>query len=218
MSYIAFELDAFNQVPLVATVTGLKPSDITHGLMTMWVYVFRSSVDRVTDLHIDAFFGAKKIAPVLATFGFLEADGDGWRVKGGDRYKRVREMRSKAGKLGRAAQINTARANAGQNPDKGRSKCVLPGQTPGKTGHEPGQNRTGDRAKVGTYTEGVPLKGNTPSEADPVEGTPPSAPLKARSGAHAAPTNGKRTKLTPGTPEWDDAVKREDWTALGWSA
>lgn len=213
-SYIAFEIDAFNQAPLIATVTGLKPADVTHGLMTMWVYVFRSSIDRVTDIHIDAFFGAKKIAPVLATFGFLEADGDGWRVRGGDRYKRVREMRSKAGKVGRAAQLKVAQANAGQKSGKQRSNDVLPGQTPGKTGQEPGQNRTGDRAKLAPYTEGVPLKGNTPSEASPVVAPLQPAPSGAVRGA--APTNGKRTRLQPGTPEWDDAVKRDDWAALGW--
>lgn len=204
MSYIAFELDAYNQVPLVASVAGMKPAEVTHGLLTMWIYVFRSSCDIVNDTHIEAFFGTKKIAQVLATFGFLEAGAEGWRVKGGDRYKRLRATRSEAGKRGRAAQLKAARANAGQ--------------TPGKTGQEPGQTRAVARAKPGPYTEGVPLKGNTPSDEGSVEKAPASLPAGAGSGAHAAPTNGKRPRpvLVPGTPEYADAVARDDWNALGW--
>ena len=225
MSYIAFELDAYNQVPLVASVAGMKPAEVTHGLLTMWIYVFRSSCDIVNDTHIEAFFGTKKIAQVLATFGFLEAGAEGWRVKGGDRYKRLRATRSEAGKRGRAAQLKAARANAGQTPGKtGQTPKndtfarANAGQTPGKTGQEPGQTRAVARAKPGPYTEGVPLKGNTPSDEGSVEKAPASLPAGAGSGAHAAPTNGKRPRpvLVPGTPEYADAVARDDWNALGW--
>jgi hypothetical protein len=186
----------------------------------------------VSSVQILGFFSGDA-GPALEAFGFLERIDRGWRVKGCARYLRITEVRREAGKRGRAAQLATAqkadvRANAGQTPGKTLQKAPfaqqLPsncpanaGQTPGKTvktGFLPGQKRA-----LSPITE-VPPKGGTIGDhsGEPVEGASASLPSGAGSGAHAAPTNGKRPRpvLVPGTPEYADAVARDDWNALGW--
>lgn len=95
-SYIAFDLDALNVVPDVALASGIPAGDVAHGLLKLWAWCFRNKTDTVTELHLAGFFG-KPAAPSLATFGFLEASGASWRVKGAERYLRVAEGRRRGG-------------------------------------------------------------------------------------------------------------------------
>lgn len=100
MPYIAFDLDALNTVPTLANATGLKPAEVSHGLLTMWAYCFREEVASVTGIHIKGFFGCDCTDALLA-FGFLERDGEGYRVCGADRYLKVRQAQREGGKKGR---------------------------------------------------------------------------------------------------------------------
>ena len=146
MNYIAFELDALNKVPLVANAAGIRAQDVTHGLLTLWAYCFREEVDRVRDAHLAGFFGSSTVGAALEAFGFLEADGVGcWRVKGAQRYLRVRESRREGGKKGRAKQMETAsqadaRAQSGSRAElhPGSKSPAGPRANPGLT---PGSSR-----------------------------------------------------------------------------
>lgn len=96
MSYIAFDLDALNVVPDVAAACGVPPGDVAHGLLKLWAWCFRNKTATATDTHLAGFFG-KPSGAALEAFGFLAKDGDGWRVRGAERYLRVSEGRSKGG-------------------------------------------------------------------------------------------------------------------------
>jgi hypothetical protein len=106
VSYIAFELDALNVVPSVAAAAGLRVGDVSHGLLTMWAWCFREKTQHVTAVHVRGFFGSDCV-DALSAFGFLQADAEGLRVRGADRYLRVSEQRRTAGKA-RAASAGRA--------------------------------------------------------------------------------------------------------------
>lgn len=110
MSYIAFDLDALNVAPDVARAADLTEDRVIGGLSRLWAWCFRSATDRVTAIHIKGFFGAD-CTQVLSVFGFLEVDGADFRVKGADRYLRVKEARSQNGKAA-AARGNLRRGKS----------------------------------------------------------------------------------------------------------
>lgn len=103
MTYLAFELDALNIVPNVAAASGLTAPEVSHGLLQLWAWCFRSESDRVQGVHLAGFFGGRDAAPALVAFGFLEPEGDVFRVRGAARYLRIKEGRRKGG---RAAKKN----------------------------------------------------------------------------------------------------------------
>lgn len=111
MSYIAFDLDALNLVPSVAAAAGMRSGDISHGLLTMWAYCFREEVAHISGLHVMGFFGAE-CAPALVAFGFLEAVDGGYRVRGAERYLRVKQAQREGGKKGRALSSSKLGRNA----------------------------------------------------------------------------------------------------------
>ncbi len=99
MSYIAFDLDAFNKCPLVARAAGVSEDSVIGGLMRLWTECFRSKSDSVDSLKITGAFGGLSCVPALLSFGFLEATGETYRVKGASRYLRVRTAQSNGGKM-----------------------------------------------------------------------------------------------------------------------
>lgn len=236
MSYVTYELDAINKVPLVANAAGCDACKVGWGLAQLWAYCFRETTDVVSDKQLVGIFGVKHLGEHLADFDFLEALEDGrWRVRGADRYLRIKEARREGGRKG--GQRTQERKRDGQAELKqtealkslpataDRGVQAQPKQNPSsKSLPELKQNPSSkslselkQKQALSPITE-VPSKEGTSCDASerPVEVAPPSAPLTARSVARAPPTNGKRTRLQPGTPEWEDAVKRDDWAALGW--
>lgn len=115
MSYIAFDLDALNVARDVGAACGLPEERITHGLLRMWAWCFREKADTVDEVQVQGFFSAAA-APALVSFGFLAAAGDRYRVRGADRYLRVSEQRSKAGKARAASAGRSAGRFAGAAP------------------------------------------------------------------------------------------------------
>jgi hypothetical protein len=119
MPYIAFDLDALNRVPNASRACGLPEERITHGLLHLWAYCFREKTDKVSRIHLLGFFGAEA-ADALAAFGFLEKDGDIFRVRGCDRYLRLREGWSKGGKASKGnlkrGKVRSSPARAGTKP------------------------------------------------------------------------------------------------------
>lgn len=137
-SYIAFELDALNKAPQVATLAGIGAEWVTHGLVQMWAYCFRSKVDVVSAMQLKAFFGVDA-GVALEAFDFLEAVESGWRVRGADRYLRLAKTRQAAGKAGREAQLKAAseavaRADASKTRAKPPNDPVLPEQKTASVG------------------------------------------------------------------------------------
>lgn len=99
MPYLAVELDALNAAPSVARMGGIHEDAAIAGLLRMWAYCFRLETDRVSTGIIAGHFGGDgpRVAVALAEFGFLEAQEDGWRVRGADRYLRLKEARRQGG-------------------------------------------------------------------------------------------------------------------------
>lgn len=114
MSYIAFDLDALNVARDVGAAAGIPEERITHGLLRMWAWCFREKTEHVTNTHVRGFFGADCVG-TLSAFGFLaQAEGfdcatdTTYRVRGAERYLRVSEARSKAGKARAASAVRDA--------------------------------------------------------------------------------------------------------------
>jgi hypothetical protein len=136
MPYLAFDLDALNAAPNVARAAGITEDAAIAGLARMWAWCFREEADRVRSGHVAGFFGTMdgdRIGFALSTFGFLESDGESWRVKGADRYLRLKEARREGGRrsisnLKRGAKRpGSVPATAGEQPE------VTPGSVPALT-------------------------------------------------------------------------------------
>lgn len=103
MSYIAYDINAMNEVPAIASACNTTPAVIGWGLPQMWLHCFRGKQTVVTDAHLAAFFArAPHIGETLETFGFLERVEGGWRVRGAERRLKIREAQSEGGRKGRA--------------------------------------------------------------------------------------------------------------------
>jgi hypothetical protein len=98
LSYIAFDLDALNVARDVGAAAGVPEERITHGLLRMWAWCFREKTDTVQAIQVQGFFGVSA-GPALVAFGFLEASGETYRVRGAEKYLRLSESRSKAGRV-----------------------------------------------------------------------------------------------------------------------
>lgn len=99
MPYLAVELDAVNLAPLVGRGAGIDEDAALAGLVRLWALCFRTKQDHVTAARLVALFGGEPacVAAALVEFGFLEPQGDGWRVRGAQRYLRLQEAWSKGG-------------------------------------------------------------------------------------------------------------------------
>lgn len=109
MSYIAFELDALNKAPAVARAARVSEDSIIGGLARMWAYAFREQADTLSRLQVAGFFDVQAdVVPALMAFGFIEENGEGFRVRGADRYKRVSDARRKGAEKTNAAKRERA--------------------------------------------------------------------------------------------------------------
>lgn len=95
-AYIAFDLDALNVARDVGNACGLEEAYVTHGMLRMWSWCFRTKTDSVNGEHVRGFFGADATAALIA-FGFLTPDGSAFKVRGAERYLRLSEARKKGG-------------------------------------------------------------------------------------------------------------------------
>lgn len=142
MSYIAFDLDALNVVPDVASACGLPPGDVAHGLLKLWAWCFREKTDMVSTTHLSGFFGGKAAGGALEAFHFLEAEGTNWRVRGASRYLRIAAGRSKGGKA--------ASANLKRGQKKAPKRAIQPeGGAGGSAGAIAGDQPETSREQAG---------------------------------------------------------------------
>lgn len=137
MPYLAVELDAKKQMHHVARAAGIPVAEVAWGLLELWEHVWSTEADVVSPVVLDGCIGeAPKLRPALVAFGFLEPIGDAFRVRGAERYLRVRRAQRDGGKLGRARSSSPVGRQgdpaAAEAPDKVTSKVTL-GSTSGST-------------------------------------------------------------------------------------
>lgn len=117
MSYLAFDLDALKMVPDAARAAGLPDAELGYGLLRLWSYCWTVKTDLVKPAHLVGFFGGDsgRVTAGLEAFGFLQADPDGLRVKGVEKYLRIRKAQSEAGKS-KATNLNSSQDIATGSP------------------------------------------------------------------------------------------------------
>lgn len=112
MSGITMELDCLNICPDIGAACGLHASEVCHGLMRMWAYVFRSEQDVLDPMQVQGFmYGNEKAAHALVAFGQLEMTGGAYRVKGAATRLLAIKRSRRAGGRAAAANGNLRRGN-----------------------------------------------------------------------------------------------------------
>jgi hypothetical protein len=113
LAYLTFDLDAKKKVGPAARAAGVDPGVIAWGLLELWEHVWTTKSAEVPELVLDGCFGpSNRIRDALAAYGFLEPKTPNlFRVRGAERYLRISEAKSRAGK---------ARAAAGARGSDGR--------------------------------------------------------------------------------------------------
>ena len=117
MSYIAFDLDALNVSRDVGAAAGIPEERVTHGLLRMWAWCFREKTASVTAVHVRGFFGTD-CGEALIAFGFLAREGDGFRVRGAERYLRISEARRRGAERTNAAKRKRATSAEGATVER----------------------------------------------------------------------------------------------------
>lgn len=141
MPYLAFDLDAKKLVPQVAKSAGVQTSEIGWGLLELWDFVWSKKTATVDTLVLTGCFGPnERITEALVSYGFLEPEEHGYRVKGAERYLRVSEARSLGGKK---AAGNLKRGNKAGAAPAGAEPGKSPGSLPAPAGDQPGASRGG---------------------------------------------------------------------------
>lgn len=208
MPFIAFELDAIRNVHLAATAAQLEPALVSHGLLQMWEWCWREKQDSVNGTHLRGFFGGVLCSDALTAFGFLEETDVGkFRVRGADRYLRLRKSRSAGGhaakgNLKRGASRETSPAVAGSEP----GNC--PGSAPALTASIEHRASSIIEKNVRSRTEeSVPTA--RPGTMEPAADIAPKAPALpvAAKAAHVpsvptAPTSPREEWLFPDFWAW----------------
>lgn len=125
MPYIAFDLDALNNLPDAARAARLEEATIALGLLRMWRWCWREKKDTINRGQVRGFFGVgDDVAEALANFGFLETiEADAFRVRGADRYLRIRTAQAEAG---RQKSTNLKKGKKRSNPETEPEKTREP--------------------------------------------------------------------------------------------
>jgi hypothetical protein len=130
MPYLAFDLDAMARAEAAARSIGIPDTLVKGGLLNLWMHCFKEETDRVTVPQVAGFFGVVPIAAPLVAFGFLDEEGDRYRVKGADRYLRIVQGRRKGGQK-TAGNLKKGATKPGQSRDRaGEVSRLAPGLSP----------------------------------------------------------------------------------------
>lgn len=99
MPYLALDLDAKKRCERIARARSLHPGVVIYALMEAWETAWRAKRATLSNLELSGCVGPDQVlVGDFCEMGFLESEGAGWRVKGADRYLRIREAQSTAGK------------------------------------------------------------------------------------------------------------------------
>jgi hypothetical protein len=119
--------------PAIARGLGCDADRILAGLIRLWHRCWSLESDRITTVELGGVFGGRELSKTieaLVAHGFLEPSEQVFRVRGGDRYLRLRDSRRRGGK---AAASNLKRgtfpgSSAGTKPElsPGRMPALSP--------------------------------------------------------------------------------------------
>lgn len=131
MSHIAVELKVIEvYAPMVARAVGEPIAATLGGLNLLWHRCWSTKSATITRIGLAGIFGMENLdlrCEAMVDAGFLEVVDAGFRVRGAEKYLRVREGNSKGGK---AASGNLKRGVSRPGAEPGRSR--------GGAGEEPG--------------------------------------------------------------------------------
>ncbi len=139
MSYIAFDLNAMSEAPAVGRAAGISEDQVLGGLLRLWAWCFREKVDHASAGQIRGHFGAN-CTEALADFGFIEPNGELWRIKGAERYLRIAAGRSKGGQKSKGNLLpgGQKRVEVQPTPSRGGSPGLSRDQAQGAAETKPG--------------------------------------------------------------------------------
>lgn len=164
MPYLAFELDAKKRVPLVARAAGVSCGDVAWALLELWEHAWSTASDTVTKTVLAGCVGLSPgMSEALCAFGFLEAVDGGFRVRGAERYLRVKQAQSAAGKA------HASNLKRGTEPGKTKKAAPAPSRLP------PG-SPSGSRPALTPSTEHRAPSTESKSVAPDKPAPPPPAP------------------------------------------
>src|SRR5688572_21909768 len=113
MPYLAFDLDAKKRAARAAAGLGVHPGQVAWGLLEMWEHAWEAKSETIDALTLACCFGPDPRVPgVLAAMGFVEPEGERFRVKGADRYLRISEARRRGGLAAKGNLIPNAKNRA----------------------------------------------------------------------------------------------------------
>ncbi len=180
--YLPVALDARKDCVKVANVLNVHPGIVSWALQEVWEQVWRDhgtgkeGADLLGPLRLMGCLGplgtdARAVA-VLVEFGFLEAVGDRYRVRGAATWLLGLEAKSRGGKAakGNLRQFAGTRAPAGGAPPTETGE--QPAQPTGSAGEEP----TGRGPAPSPTTQTPTPKESTPPPPTPSAEEPPDAP------------------------------------------
>ncbi len=127
--FLPFELDAFANCGPIGHQCGLRIEQVSHGMLSLWLHVWRTKNDVVTTGHLSAFFFGANPCEALLTFGHLEATESGWRVKGAKEWLRVMSAQSEAGKA-KSGNLQRGRQDLSGSPPASALKSAEAGDKP----------------------------------------------------------------------------------------
>lgn len=166
MPYLAFDLDAKKLVPQVAKSAGVQACEVGWGLLELWDFVWSKKTASVDTLVLTGCFGPNdRIVEALVSYGFLESEDGGYRVRGAERYLRVAAARSEGGKKA-AGNLKRGNKPAGAEPEKS------PGSLPAPSRLEPGTSRGGFPALTASSEQRAASSESTTPQGPP-HGSPP---------------------------------------------
>lgn len=120
--YIAIELEVFEDVPAMATAAGWTEERFGWGLVKLWRFCWQRKIAVVTTNMLNGYLPGQ--LEVLRDFGYIEAHADGWRIRGLDRYFRI-----KAAQAAGASATNAKRwavSVPDSDPRDGERPCFDP--------------------------------------------------------------------------------------------
>lgn len=143
-SYIAVDLKAIEtHAPAVARATEQPLTHVLGGLNLLWHRCWVNKSAHITRVGLAGIFGPSRLDELIASLidsRFLEAEGDAFRVKGAEKYLRISEARSTAGKT-RAESAKRTGGRFTSTHQQATSKTPAPHQqvtsTPPATDQQP---------------------------------------------------------------------------------
>lgn len=111
MPYISVDMKAIEDAPDVGRLAGVPDTQIIGCLVRLWYHCWKAKTEIVSRDRLVACFDIPwdRLRPALEAGGFItEVDGGAYRVRGADRYTRIRAAYSKGGKITASRRSATA--------------------------------------------------------------------------------------------------------------